>query len=86
MVDSNDILSFKQKSDLLKFIRTFYFIDYLNQVNYLKKIDLLTTEQYKLMINNHLVKDDKVTQYLNMWDIFSTLLVSKLCKFILFKL
>ena len=65
LVDSNDVLSFKQKSDLLKFIRTYYFIDYLNQVNYLKKIDLLTTEQYKYMINNNLVKDDKVTQYLS---------------------
>ena len=62
--NSKGLLSFHQRAILLKFIRTFYLIDYLNQVNYLKKNNLLTAEQYKLMINNNLIKDDKVTQYL----------------------
>ena len=64
LINSNDLLSFNQRTILLKFIRTYYLIDCLNQVNYLKKINLLTTEQYKLMINNNLIKDDRVTQYL----------------------
>jgi hypothetical protein len=64
LLDSKDILSFNQKSITLKFLRTYYLIDYLNQVNYLKKKDLLTTDQYKLMINNNLVKEENVTKYL----------------------
>ena len=60
LINSNDILTFSQKTILLKFIRTYYLIDYLNQVNYLKKDDLLTTEQYKFMINNNLVKDNRI--------------------------
>ncbi len=64
LLNSNELFSFYQKTILLKFIRTYYFIDYLNQVNYLKKKNLLTTEQYKSMISNNLIKDNRVTQYL----------------------
>ena len=56
LLNSNELFSFYQKTILLKFIRTYYFIDYLNQVNYLKKKNLLTTEQYKSMISNNLIK------------------------------
>ena len=64
MSNGNDLFTFKEKSILLNFIRTYYFVDELNQINYLKKNNLLTTEQYKLMINNNLIKDNKIMQYL----------------------
>ena len=64
LTNSGDLFSFNQKIILLHFIRTYYLLDELNQVNYMKKNDLLTTEQYKLMINNNLIKDNKIMQYL----------------------
>ena len=60
----NDLFSFYQKTVLLKFIRIYYFLDDLNQVNYLEKNNLLTSKEYKTMINNDLIKDKNVTQYL----------------------
>ena len=60
--DSNELFSFKQKTILFHLIRTYYLVDNLNQINYLKKIHLLTTEQYKLMINNKLIKEGKFMQ------------------------
>ena len=61
---SNDLFSYEQKTILFNLIRTYYLIDYLNQVNYLKKEHLLTKEQYKSMINNNLIKDKKVVEYI----------------------
>ena len=61
---SNELFSFEQKIILFHFIRVYYLVDELNQINYLKKNNLLTTEQYKSMITNDLIKDTKVTQYI----------------------
>ena len=66
LLDSQDMISYSQKSILLKFIRTFYFIDYLDQLDYLNRITLLSNEEYKYMINNSLIKDKKIIQYLNL--------------------
>ena len=63
--DSSDLISYKQKTILLKFVRTYYFMDYLDQINYLKKADLLSKKDYKYMINNNLIKDKQIIQYLN---------------------
>ena len=63
--ESSDMISYTQKIVLLKFIRTYYLIDHLNQVNFLYKESHLTNNEYKLMINNDLIKDSNVTQYLN---------------------
>ena len=64
ILNSNDLFSFSQKSILFKFIRTYYLVDNLNQVNYLKKNNLLTTDQYKFMIAYNMIQDNRVTQYL----------------------
>ena len=61
---SNDLFSFEQKTSLFHLIRTYYLVDYLNQVNYLKKEHLLTKEQYKSMINNNIIKDKKIVEYI----------------------
>ena len=61
---SNELFSCEYKTTLFHFIRTYYLVDELNQVNYLKKNNLLTTDQYKSMIENDLIKDTKVTQYI----------------------
>ena len=62
--NSNDLFSFKQKTILFYLVRTYYLIDCLNQVNYLKKEHLLTTGQYKKMINNNLIKDKNIIEYI----------------------
>ena len=53
------LINCKQKSILLKFIRTFYLLDYLDPVNYLKKGHLLTTTQYKYMLKNNLINNNQ---------------------------
>ena len=53
------LINCKQKSILLKFIRTFYLLDYLDPVNYLKKAHLLTTTQYKYMLKNNLINNNQ---------------------------
>ena len=55
LVNSPELITFSQKTILLKFIRTFYLLDYLDQVNYTKKYHLLRTKQYKFMMKNNLV-------------------------------
>ena len=64
LISSNDLFSFKQKTILIHLIRTYYLLDSLNQVDYLKKDHLLTTRQYKTMITNNFVKDKKIIQYI----------------------
>ena len=64
-----ELITFSQKTILLKFIRTFYLLDYLDQVNYIKKYHLLKTKQYKLMLKYNLVnnynKNDKIKSKIN---------------------
>ena len=57
LINAPEIISINQKSILLKFIRTFYLIDYLDQINYLKKYHLLGTKQYKILLKYHITKD-----------------------------
>ena len=64
LFESSDMLSYEKKVILLKFIRTFYLIDHLNQINYLYKENPLSNDDYKLMIINNYLKDSKITQYL----------------------
>ena len=37
--DSSDIISYKQKTILLKFVRTYYFMDYLDNLDNLDDLD-----------------------------------------------
>jgi len=64
-----ELITFSQKTILLKFIRTFYLLDYLDQVNYIKKYHLLRTKQYKLMLKYNLVdnyiQNDKIKSKIN---------------------
>ena len=62
--EATDILSFTQKTILLKFIRTFYFIEYLEHINYLNKASPFSNDEYKNLINNKEIKDINITQYL----------------------
>ena len=64
LLESSDMMSYSQRIVLLKFIRTFYLMDHLNQVNYLYKENPLTNKDYKIMINKYFIKDIKITQYL----------------------
>ena len=57
LINSPQLINYKQKGILLKFIRTFYLLDYLDPVDFLKKRHLLTTKQYKFMVKNNLVTD-----------------------------
>jgi len=66
--DSSDIISYEQKTTLLKFVRTYYFMDYLDQINYLKKEELLSKKDYKYMIKNNLIKDKHIIQFLKIED------------------
>ena len=63
--NSSEMFSCTQITILLKFIRTYYLIDYLDQVNYLYKENPLSNKDYKLMINSNLIKEKNVIQYLN---------------------
>ena len=65
MSDLSNVMSYTQKIVLLRLIRTFYLMDYLDQVNYLHKQNLLSNNEYKTMIKNELINDTKITQYLN---------------------
>jgi hypothetical protein len=57
LINAPEMISITQKSILLKFIRTFYLVDYLDQINYLKKYHLLGTKQYKILLKHHIVKE-----------------------------
>ena len=62
--EATDVLSFAQKTILLKFIRTFYFIEHLEHINYLNKANPLSNNEYKNLIDNDEIKDKNITQYL----------------------
>ena len=56
IINSPELITYTQKRILLKFIRTFYLLDYLDPINYLKKSHLLTTKQYKYLLKLVLIK------------------------------
>ena len=64
LINSPQIINYKQKTILLKFIRTFYLLDYLDPVDFLKKRHLLTTKQYKYMLKYNLINNNQ-NQYNN---------------------
>ena len=64
LLNSSDMMSYSQKIVLLRFIRTFYLMDHLNQVNYLYRENPLSNKDYKLMLKRQFIKDTKITQYL----------------------
>ena len=53
LVNNSELITLEQKGILLKFIRAFYLMDSLDQINILKKSFLLTTKQYISMIKNN---------------------------------
>ena len=63
MNNNNELFSYEQKTILMNFIRIYYTLDYLNQVDYMEKSQLMTTSHYKLMIKNKLLKDKKIMKY-----------------------
>ena len=65
LIKSPQLINFKQKSILLKFIRTFYLLDYLDPVNILKKRHLLTTKQYKIMLKYDIIKKNNNQNFIN---------------------
>ena len=65
LVNSPELITLSQKTILLKFIRTFYLLDYLDQVNYTKKYHLLRAKQYKLMMKNNLVDNNTQINTIN---------------------
>ena len=67
LINSPQLINFKQKSILLKFIRTFYLLDYLDPVDFLKKRHLLTTKQYKYMLKNNLINNN-ANNYNNVYN------------------
>ena len=58
LINNPDLITLRQKSILLKFIRTFYLMDYLDPINIFKKSFLLTTKQYKSMIKNNIINSN----------------------------
>ena len=62
IINNPDLITLEQKSILLKFIRTFYLMDYLDPINILKKSFLLTTKQYKSMIKNNITNNNDITK------------------------
>ena len=63
MNNNYELFSYEQKTILMNFIRIYYTIDYLHQVDYMEKTQLMTTSHYKYMIKNKLLKDKKIMQY-----------------------
>ena len=63
MNNNYELFTYEQKAILMNFIRIYYTLDYLDQVDYLKKNPLLTTSLYKFMIKNKLLKDKKIMQH-----------------------
>ena len=61
LINAPEMISMTQKSILLKFIRTFYLMDYLDQINYLKKFHLLGTKQYKILLKHNIAKDQALS-------------------------
>ena len=64
IINAPELIKYSQKSILLKFIRTFYLLDYLNPVNILKMRHLLTTKQYKMMIKYNILKNNNPSNYM----------------------
>ena len=58
-MNNPDIITLSQKRILLKFIRTFYLMDYLDPINILKKTSLLTMKQYKSMVKKNIINNNK---------------------------
>ena len=65
MENNNELFSYEQKTILMNFIRIYYTLDYLNQIDYMEKNQLLTTSHYKSMIKKKLLKDRKIMTYFN---------------------
>jgi len=63
MNNNYELFTYEQKAILMNFIRIYYTLDYLDQVDYLEKNPLLTTSLYKYMIKNKVLKDKKIMQY-----------------------
>ena len=63
MNNNYELFTYEQKAILMNFIRIYYTLDYLDQIDYLKKNPLLTTSLYKFMIKNKLLKDKKIMQH-----------------------
>ena len=62
MNNNNELFSYEQKTILMNAIRIYYTLDYLDQIDYLKKNQLITTEEYKYMIKNNIIKDKKILE------------------------
>jgi hypothetical protein len=65
LINSPELLNISQKKILLKFIRTFFLLDYLDPINYLKMRHLLTTKQYKLMIKYNILENNNALNHMN---------------------
>jgi len=65
LINSPELITFSQKTIILNFIRTFYLLDYLDQVNYTKKYHLLRTQQYKLMMKYNLIDNNSLNNSIN---------------------
>ena len=63
MNNNYELFTYEQKAILMNFIRIYYTLDYLDQIDYLEKNPLLTTSLYKYMIKNKVLKDKKIMQY-----------------------
>ena len=63
MNNNNELFSYEQKTILMNFIRIYYTLDYLHQVDYMQKNPLMTTSLYKLLIKNKLLKDQKIMKH-----------------------
>jgi len=53
LMNNPELITLEQKKILLKFIRSYYLMDSLDQINILKKSFLLTTKQYLSIIKNN---------------------------------
>ena len=60
MNNNYELFSYEQKAVLMNFIRIYYTLDYLHQVDYMEKNPLMTSSLYKKMIKNRLLKDQKI--------------------------
>ena len=65
LFENSKLFNIKQKEIILRLVRTFFLIDYLDPIDYNKMKHHLRIDEFKNMIYGNLINDEKITQYIS---------------------